>query len=134
MRFLWIDSLCIVQDDRQDWTDQALAICKIYGNAFLTIAATRCHGCQDSLLPYFDRRIRGSDETGNQLEVALHFDCPHLFSSGSKNALYPLLGRAWIFQGRLLSRRVLHFGLDEVFWECMETTSFQCPLGEASIQ
>jgi hypothetical protein len=40
---------------------------------------------------------------------------------------YALLSRAWIFQERLLSRRVLHFGFDEVFWECIETTDCQCP-------
>jgi hypothetical protein len=30
----------------------------------------------------------------------------------------PLFNRAWIVQERLLTRRVLHFGKDQVFWEC----------------
>ena len=40
-RFLWIDSLCIVQDDDDDWRDQASRMDQIYENASLTIAATR---------------------------------------------------------------------------------------------
>jgi len=62
---------------------------------------------------------RGTDELGNPLEAALVVRCSHLYHWGS-GAGYALLERAWIFQERLLSRRVLHFGFDEVFWECME--------------
>ncbi|KAK9778484.1 hypothetical protein SCAR479_04506 [Seiridium cardinale] len=38
--FIWIDSLCIIQDDEQDWLHEAALMCDIYGNSSLTIAAT----------------------------------------------------------------------------------------------
>lgn len=38
-RYLWIDSLCIVQDDRDDWAREAQNMPDIYGASTLTIAA-----------------------------------------------------------------------------------------------
>jgi len=123
VRYLWIDSLCIVQDDRQDWEEQAPLMCDIYSNAILTIFATRCEDCLDTLFPSFDRTIHGYDEKGNPLAVAVRIECLHLDPEHSD---YPLLTRAWVFQERLLSRGVVHFGYDELFWECMDATSCEC--------
>jgi hypothetical protein len=97
VRFLWIDSLCIIQDDRRDWAEQAPAMCDIYRKALLTIAATRCEGCHDSFFPSLDRHVRGTDELGNPLEAVLAVRCPHLYHWGS-GAGYAFLERAWIFQ------------------------------------
>jgi hypothetical protein len=38
----------------------------------------------------------------------------------------PLLARGWAFQERLLSARVLHFGPQELFWECRERVTCEC--------
>ncbi|KAH7274710.1 hypothetical protein MRS44_007030 [Fusarium solani] len=40
-RYLWIDSLCIVQDDQEDWERESAQMASIYKNSFLTIAASR---------------------------------------------------------------------------------------------
>ena len=40
-RYLWIDSLCIVQDDEQDWVKEASKMPNIYGAAMLTLAALK---------------------------------------------------------------------------------------------
>jgi len=40
IRYVWIDSLCIVQDDKKEWDREASNMCSIYENSFLTIAAT----------------------------------------------------------------------------------------------
>jgi len=39
MRYLWIDALCIIQDDKSDWEREAAKMGQVYENAFLTIAA-----------------------------------------------------------------------------------------------
>ncbi|KAI0460028.1 hypothetical protein F5B21DRAFT_455019 [Xylaria acuta] len=44
VRYIRIDSLCIVQDDRRDWEEQAPLTFDIYSNALLTIVATRVQG------------------------------------------------------------------------------------------
>ena len=40
IRYLWIDSLCIVQDDKKDWAVEAAKMAHIYRGSYLTIAAT----------------------------------------------------------------------------------------------
>ncbi|KAF5675368.1 heterokaryon incompatibility protein [Fusarium circinatum] len=40
LRYLWIDSLCIVQDDAADWQEQAMRMGDIYTSACVTISAT----------------------------------------------------------------------------------------------
>jgi hypothetical protein len=40
---LWIDSLCIIQDDQADWERESARMASVYQNAFLTIAATSSH-------------------------------------------------------------------------------------------
>ena len=39
-RFLWIDSLCIVQDDEDDWRRESALMSEVYGNAVVNLAAT----------------------------------------------------------------------------------------------
>jgi hypothetical protein len=39
VRWLWIDSLCIIQDSREDWQREAPMMCDVYQNAFLNISA-----------------------------------------------------------------------------------------------
>ncbi|TVY15628.1 hypothetical protein LARI1_G006275 [Lachnellula arida] len=46
IQFLWIDSLCIIQDDKRDWEREAACMAKIYSNSYINIAAT---GASDSL-------------------------------------------------------------------------------------
>jgi hypothetical protein len=40
MRYLWIDSLCICQDDSEDWERESANMAAVYSNSYLTIAAT----------------------------------------------------------------------------------------------
>ena len=40
VEYLWIDSLCIIQDDRNDWEIESAKMADVYSHAYLTIAAT----------------------------------------------------------------------------------------------
>lgn len=131
-RFLWIDSLCIVQDDKQDWEQQAPLMWSIYSNATLTLTATRCVDCRDTLLPQLQRTVHGRRATGQPIALAARIQRSSQRGSHvrngryGRNGRYPLLSRAWVFQERLISRRVVHFGYDELYWECMENTACEC--------
>lgn len=46
IRYLWVDSLCIIQDDPQDWQRESSRMASIYGNAYLVFSAT--HAAQES--------------------------------------------------------------------------------------
>src|SRR5450756_580058 len=50
VRYLWIDAICIVQDDHSDWIDQAPLLGKIYKNAYCTIAAHSAQNSADGFL------------------------------------------------------------------------------------
>ncbi|KAF2972517.1 hypothetical protein GQX73_g1213 [Xylaria multiplex] len=41
--YIWIDSLCIVQDDAEDWKRESAKMADYYQHAWLTVAATRTH-------------------------------------------------------------------------------------------
>ena len=45
-RYLWIDSLCIIQDSQSDWAQESSRMGSIYGNAIFNIAATALSHCQ----------------------------------------------------------------------------------------
>jgi hypothetical protein len=44
VEYIWIDSLCIFQDSKEDWTLEAAAMASIYTNSYCTVAAARCKG------------------------------------------------------------------------------------------
>lgn len=126
--YLWIDSLCIIQDSTSDWHAQAREMESIYRGAYLTIAAT---GARDSTRGLFvdteDRRIQGTWGTLFSRKLIKH----HLDEIDS--TLFPLLTRGWVYQERLLSPRVLHFGPHELFWECDRSISCECGESTSSI-
>ncbi|KAK4182259.1 hypothetical protein QBC35DRAFT_468219 [Podospora australis] len=49
--YIWIDSLCIVQDDRDDWNAESARMGGVYEYAFATLFAERSRNCADGLFP-----------------------------------------------------------------------------------
>lgn len=50
LRLLWIDSLCIVQDDKADWFRKAATMASVYGNTHLVIMAARSSSAEKIFL------------------------------------------------------------------------------------
>ncbi|KAF1831316.1 HET-domain-containing protein [Decorospora gaudefroyi] len=148
-RWLWIDSLCLVQDDVQEKLEDSLKMDEIFGNAFLTIAATSAS--DSSSQPLFPPKsqpfkIQATDNKGslhkiNVREQPSHYSFKAPFDgnahmnewelpfnmSEEANLHTPLLIRAWPYTERLLSPRVLHFTKSEMILECRE--GYQCECG-----
>jgi hypothetical protein len=114
LKFLWVDSLCIIQDNPKDWENEAAKMSDIFAGSELTIAAVdaidSCGGLKiDSIAPpiydppekeYEGALIRWSAAPWTDLGRS------HLFSRG------------WVFQEMLLSRRKVHFTEDQAYWHC----------------
>ena len=69
--YLWIDALCIVQDDKDDWAREAMRMADIYSCSYLTLAAAHAASGHDGLLPthpYFTSRQLVS-QTGGAYHV-----------------------------------------------------------------
>ncbi len=67
--FIWIDSLCIIQKDAEDWEEQSAVMADIYARCYLNIAATRAAGGHEGVLkPRYTRRdsIRWSVDFARQ--------------------------------------------------------------------
>ena len=116
IRYLWIDSLCIIQDDEDDWEIESAKMASIYQNAYVTIAATASASCKDTLLtPRQSATIlefTGKDGIPETIHSRLH-------PAGSQSLLdSPLFKRGWAFQEMILSPRVLHFAEDQLYWKC----------------
>ncbi|ORX96558.1 heterokaryon incompatibility protein-domain-containing protein, partial [Clohesyomyces aquaticus] len=118
IRYLWIDSLCIIQDSSEDWQAEALQMDKVYRNCICNIAATASSDYGNGLFqernPFWSTpkkiRIQYSGHDG------VYSASPtHLWGKWISNA--SLNRRGWVFQERLLSPRTLHYST-QLFWEC----------------
>ncbi|KAI3333061.1 HET-domain-containing protein [Ustulina deusta] len=121
IRWLWIDSLCIIQDSREDWQREAPMMCDVYQNALLNISADYAVDARGGC--FRDRYFATVDAFRLDLKPLqsswwVSVDERNLFE-WIKDA--PSSERAWIYQERHLARRVLHFTEHEVFWECRAT-------------
>ncbi|KAM0813974.1 putative HET-domain-containing protein [Seiridium cardinale] len=122
LRYLWIDSLCILQDSIQDWEEQCAEMKRIYKDAFITIAGAAASNCESGFL--HDRSV-GSSTTlqvshrGVSDEIVLtHRDMDEFTGIDLPEQDSPLHKRAWVFQERLLSSRILYFGTKRMYFEC----------------
>lgn len=141
LRFLWIDSLCIIQDDAADWREQSSQMSSVYTNTALTIASTRASdgsvGCF-SLRPTAKRIALLEEPQGCSRTIDVYVrqafshtpyllrDIGHLYEEKDD---FPLFQRAWCFQERLLSPRVIHYGKHEMVWQCRESIACECREG-----
>jgi hypothetical protein len=121
IEYLWIDSLCILQDSREDRQKESSKMGAIFGNAFLTISAA---GSTDSTQGIFRPRtvpslppveIQPRDSDFTDLYVAeflenIPFEKPQ-----------PIDSRAWCLQEIALSPRVLVYGTQMLGWLCDST-------------
>jgi hypothetical protein len=128
IRFLWIDSLCIVQDDNSDWQVESGRMASVYQNALLTLAATASSGCDGGLYQQAADKQLITCANSSPFRVYVRPQIKHWAVEKDFPSLhqYPLLTRGWVLQERLLARRVLHFASKELVWECKEMAVCQC--------
>ncbi|KAH8595425.1 heterokaryon incompatibility protein-domain-containing protein [Bisporella sp. PMI_857] len=120
--YLWIDSLCIIQDDPNDWERESALMGSIYQNGRITIAASAGSNSSEGLFvdtsAYLSHELSAHDAENN----LYHARARRLIEHGN----WPLLQRGWVYQERLLSPRFVHFGHAEVVWECIEGSWCEC--------
>ncbi|KAK1496451.1 hypothetical protein CCUS01_02798 [Colletotrichum cuscutae] len=134
LKYIWIDSLCIIQDDPLDWQREAAKMADIYQNAYVTLAASKAvdssRGLYTSSLDPKHQSHQLSlmnDVDDSDLKLHAYSELLHIDSFWS---YFPITKRAWVFQERLLSGRVVHFAGSELNWECRSTRTCEC--GEIS--
>ncbi|KAF1962503.1 HET-domain-containing protein [Byssothecium circinans] len=146
--YIWVDALCIIQDDNDDWEKEAQKMRHVYADAYLVISATRSASANQGIfglrkavssdLGYCIKQVPDSftverlqlDVDGNSAFSPIHVreELNHAlaFREPSDCNAHPLLNRAWAFQERVLATRVVHFGASEIIWNCQESTRCEC--------
>ncbi|KAH8647687.1 hypothetical protein BX600DRAFT_518114 [Xylariales sp. PMI_506] len=140
IRYLWIDSLCIIQDDTQDWEAESARMEDVFNSAYVTLAASSSRSSVEGFLDT-SRKPRGVvTVTAKSSTVTTFSTAPRTQSpavgvkvDGTGATIYlcrtidnfhrdveksVLNSRGWVFQERALSRRMIHFTNNQVYWEC----------------
>jgi heterokaryon incompatibility protein (HET) len=143
VRYLWIDSLCIIQNDLVDWEKESAKMGSYYSNALFNIAAVSSGNGSGGLFTSHNPHemtpcpitvvfpSKDSIRDGKKIEGFLRANSgwdPALQVAGFQRP--PLWQRAWVLQERLLSNRLLMFSSMQMSWKCrQEEASESVPEG-----
>lgn len=138
IRHLWVDSLCILQDSEEEWRAEAPRMAEIYGNCWCNIAATGDGSSSIQSRGMFSLRdtemlrpLLVSVSLPSTISNFICFDSERWTDFVRNSSLNK---RAWVCQERLLSPRILHFGANEIYWECSTCRASETfPTGEPFI-
>lgn len=118
--YLWVDTLCIVQDDEEDKRKQLDNMDAIYKTAILTIVAASGHHADYGIVgaSYCKQREKQRIARWKTLSLAPVF--PSL-DSLLKDLRITWNNRGWTFQEKVLSKRLLVFTDQQVYFRCSNT-------------
>ena len=149
IRFLWIDSLCIIQGT-DDWAIEAAKMAQVYSQAYITISLDSAKDSSEGCLNPRSARLEAPLTTAKDLdsELFVRFNRSHILprflsikhvrkesESGTSTRHLdrvevmkhiPSFTRKRCFQERILSRRIVHYTQDELVWECSAEVRCEC--------
>ena len=148
--YIWIDSLCIIQDNKEDWACQSADMGRIYSETYLNLSATSATNSDGGLVKNPSFKILEEEEVLVNIQ-----GLPGAYNtdlSDFETAIEPsghvhrqrctildetfwteqvdrgaVNSRAWVLQERLLSPRVMHFCQYQVGWECCDFANDKSP-------
>ncbi|KAJ4985312.1 hypothetical protein SVAN01_09163 [Stagonosporopsis vannaccii] len=131
--YLWIDSLCIIQDNALDWQMESAKMCDYYQNAWLVVVAASAKGDTEGFLTDRAQEHRGipveSCEASGHFDMCIrHTDCHKTKAVSSRTDLYGdcTSSRAWCLQEVMLARRSATFHKSELVWACHAKCDCEC--------
>ncbi|KAL6692965.1 heterokaryon incompatibility domain-containing protein [Trichoderma pleuroticola] len=136
LRYLWIDSLCIIQDDHGDWEMEAAKMADIYRQSYINLAASAAHDAHGGIIDlsslHISRRttttvVRHSLASPAPVSSAGEFYeefmiRPTTLKEESRKLLSrsssPYFARGWVLQEVALAPRTVYFTTDQMMWQC----------------
>lgn len=135
--YLWIDSLCIIQDSKDDKKAEIRKMRSIYENSYITLAASSAKTCEEGFLEVQSPVVVLSKDSGRGVDsnvtgkfkrfptIPIPFKC---FDASGTALLQPYQGhdshtepinlRAWTLEEYMLSPRILTYGRSQILWDC----------------
>ena len=138
IKYVWIDSICIRQNDLEEWKREAPQMVRYYQNAWVTVVAANnavgnglLNMQRTELVPRM-ARLPYMDGNGEQkgyfyIQAARLDVLQKEFSNGVEKS--ELLQRGWVFQEWRLSRRIIAFSDSGFFLHC-HTLGSMSPMGD----
>ena len=123
VQFLWIDSLCIIQNSAEDWAAESAKMRFVYQNTYLNLAAAVSPNSEGGLFrPRYPLSfVPWVAPRSNGITVASHYTGVTL-----EKERFVLNTRGWILQEQALAPRTLIFGAHELYWQCHSNEASEC--------
>jgi hypothetical protein len=133
LRYLWSDSICIIQDDKRDWEVESAKMGSIFEGAHVVIAASLSYNPDWSFLA--PRQNKWTDVLELNYRGKDGRDCLVKAKPIETLAfqLDPVDKRAWTFQEQKLANRLLRFSASELFWYCRASSHCECDLRHPTV-
>jgi len=131
MKYIWTDSMCIIQGDQDDWLREAGNMWSVYQNAQVTLANVHARDGSQGMYSNSARESAFLDRIRFQGKLFQLYTRPEFPSFHDWGPLAlpdeaPAFARAWCYQELLISPRVVYFTKDEVLWECFTDMACEC--------
>jgi hypothetical protein len=128
VRYIWIDALCIIQDDPDDWAREAAMMGEIYMLSFCTFAAHAANSADEGFLaqalrPAVAIQLGSKNTESTAVDTSESFDISWPRDVNRHLDQSELSNRGWVLQERYLSRRTIHFLDSQLYWETDEGIS-----------
>ena len=130
-RYLWVDSLCIIQDDDFDITLQMAQMGVVFATALFTIFATTGEHA-DTGLPGIQSGTRDVEQ--NQVELdgfGLMKLVDNVYSDEVKHSKWSR--RAWTMQEEIFSQRRVYFTSKQMHWVCAKANWLEATSRETTL-
>ncbi len=138
IQYLWIDSLCIIQNSKLDWDIESKKMCSIYRDCKVMISAAASSGSTVGILKHSHRKETIENVVplklfaDPNLDEVVYISKKHEAPQDFRDLLLssPLTSRGWTLQEGLLAPRILHYGNSQIYWQCQQ--GFQSADGMAA--
>ncbi|KAK4203973.1 heterokaryon incompatibility protein-domain-containing protein [Triangularia verruculosa] len=130
IRYLWVDSLCIVQGAQGDFESEAQKMEAVFSMAYCVLAASRAEGTTSGFLSSRPSRrfvavnldVGAGKQHGNlakrNAEENTIYVCEAIDNFQADVIDGPLNQRGWVLQERALARRTIYFTERQTYFEC----------------
>lgn len=115
IRYLWIDSICIVQGNDGDFPEESKRMEDVYSGAYCVVAASRAGDQRDGFLGARPQRKFVTINSGSKEPF---YVCQNIDHFNEDVIMGKLNQRGWVLQERALARRTIYFTGNQTYFEC----------------
>ncbi|KAH7418998.1 heterokaryon incompatibility protein-domain-containing protein [Cadophora sp. MPI-SDFR-AT-0126] len=142
--YLWVDALCIVQGDQEEWEQESAKMGLIYSNAKIVLSSTQSSNVDDGVFMPRSTISLSQDIADPEGLMYARRNMNHEIITSCRtksnkwweaniNNTFPVLSRGWCFQERMLATRIVHFTPTELVWECQKSRKCECGIVQSHL-